>query len=74
MARAVEQMLAARGGLSRQHAKHAAYLLVHIVENLAHEYVVHPPQDMTIGVFVEELVSMLYGYLCGQCSAGVVDD
>ena len=74
MARTVEQMLARRGGLSHQHAKHAAYLLVHIVENLAHEYVVHPPQDMTIEVFVEELVTMLYVYLCGQCSAGVVDD
>jgi AcrR family transcriptional regulator len=70
MARAVEPMLAERGGISRRHARHAAYLVVHVVENLAHEYVVHPPQDMPIEVFVEELVTMLYGYIFGQCSAG----
>jgi len=70
MARAVEQMLAERGGISRLHAKHAAYLVVHVVENMAHEYVIHPPPDMPIDVFVEELVTMLSGYIWGQCAAG----
>ena len=69
MASAVEEMLAERGGISRTHAKHAAYLVVHVVENMAHEYVIHPPPDMPIEVFVEELVTMLSGYIWGQCAA-----
>ena len=69
MAHAVEQMLAERGGISRAHAKHAAYLVVHVVENMAHEYVIHPPPDMPLEVFVEELVTMLSGYIWGQCAA-----
>ena len=72
MAHAVEQILAERGGISRLHAKHAAYLVVHVVENMAHEYVIHPPPDMPIEVFIEELVTMLSGYIWGQCAAGVV--
>ena len=71
MAHAVEQMLAERGGISRAHAKHAAYLVVHVVENMAHEYVIHPPTDMSIEVFIEEIVTMLSGYIWGQCAAGV---
>ena len=71
MAHAVEQMLSERGGISRLHAKHAAYLVVHVVENMAHEYVIHPPPDMPIEVFIEELVTMLSGYIWGQCAAGV---
>ena len=71
MAHAVEQILAERGGISRLHAKHAAYLVVHVVENMAHEYVIHPPPDMPIEVFIEELVTMLSGYIWGQCAAGV---
>jgi AcrR family transcriptional regulator len=71
MAHAVEQVLAERGGISRTHARHAAYLVVHVVENMAHEYVIHPPPDMPIEVFVEELVTMLSGYIWGQCAAGV---
>jgi hypothetical protein len=42
-----------------------------VVENVAHEYVIHPPPDMPIDVFVEELVTMLSGYIWGQCAAGV---
>ena len=71
MAHAVEQMLSQRGGISRLHAKHAAYLVVHVVENMAHEYVIHPPPDMPFEVFVEELVTMLSGYIWGQCASGV---
>jgi len=71
MAHAVEQVLAERGGISRPHAKHAAYLVVHVVENMAHEYVIHPPPEMPIEVFIEELVTMLSGYIWGQCAAGV---
>jgi len=71
MAHAVEQVLAERGGISRSHAKHAAYLVVHVVENMAHEYVIHPPPDMPIEVFVEEFVTMLSGYIWGQCAVGV---
>ena len=71
MAHAVERMLAEAGGISRTHARHAAYLVVHVVENSAHEYVIHPPPDMPIEVFVEELVTMLSAYIWGQCAAGV---
>ena len=69
MAQAVEQVLAERGGISRRHAKHAAYLVVHVVESMAHEFVIHPPPDMPIEVFVEELVTMLSGYIWGRCAA-----
>ena len=70
MARAVERALAERGGISPTHARHAAYLVVHVVENMAHEYVIHPPPDMPVDVFVEELVSMLSGHIWGRCAAG----
>jgi AcrR family transcriptional regulator len=69
MALAVERVLAERGGISPSHAKHAAYLVVHVVENIAHEYVIHPPPDMPVDVFVEELVTMLSGYIWGRCAA-----
>jgi AcrR family transcriptional regulator len=69
MAGAVEEMLAEAGGISRTHARHAAYLVVHVVENIAHEYVIHPPQDMPLEVFVEELVTMLSAYIWGRCAA-----
>ena len=69
MARVVERLLALRHGVSRRHAAHAAYLLVHIIDNLAHEYLAHPPQDMPMETFVEELVAMLHGYVRGRCSA-----
>jgi AcrR family transcriptional regulator len=71
MAHAVEEVLAERGGISRAHAKHAAYLVVHVVENMAHEYVIHPPHDMPIEVFVEELVTMLSAYIWGRCADGL---
>jgi AcrR family transcriptional regulator len=71
---AIEQMLARRGGISRPHAKHAAYLVVHVVESLAHEYVIHPPPEMPMQVFVEELVTMLSGYIWGQCAVAVTQE
>jgi AcrR family transcriptional regulator len=74
MAHAVEQMLARRGGISRPHAKHAAYLVVHVVENMAHEYVIHPPPEMPVKIFVEELVTMLSGYIWGQCAVAVTQE
>ena len=40
-----------------------AYVLVHVIENLAHEYVIHPPRDMTEDDFVAEVVALLRGYL-----------
>jgi len=72
MAHAVARMLAERGGISGSHARHAAYLVVHVVENMAHEYVVHPPLDMPIQVFVEELVTMLASCIWGRCAAASV--
>jgi AcrR family transcriptional regulator len=69
MAHAVEQVLAEHGGISRLHAKHAAYLVVHVVEKVVHEYVIHPPPEMPVEIFVEELVAMLSGYIWGRCAA-----
>ena len=71
MAHAVEEVLAEQGGISRAHARHAAYLVVHVVETMAHEYVIHPPPAMPIELFVEELVTMLSAYIWGRCAAGV---
>jgi AcrR family transcriptional regulator len=73
MSHTVERMLAESGGISDDHARHAAYLLVRVVENMAHEFVAHPPPGMTMEVFVEELVSMLSSYVWGRCAAGLVD-
>jgi AcrR family transcriptional regulator len=74
MARTVERMLAERGGISDEHARHAAYLVVHVVENMAHEFVIHPPQEMATEVFVEELVTMLSGYIWGRCATGAAGE
>jgi AcrR family transcriptional regulator len=40
-----------------------AYMLVHSVEGLVHDFVLHPPRDFEAGAFAEELVCMLRGYL-----------
>ena len=40
-----------------------AYMLVHSVEGLVHDFVLHPPRDLEAGAFAEELVCMLRGYL-----------
>jgi AcrR family transcriptional regulator len=68
MAQAVEQTLARLPGVSEQHAAHAAYLIVHVVENLAHEFVVHPPRDMDRDTFEQELTTMLCSYIHGTCA------
>jgi len=40
-----------------------AYLLVHSVEGLVHDFVLRPPQGLEAGSFVDELVCMLHSYL-----------
>ena len=49
--------------VSVKNSRHAAYLLVHIIKDLAHEFVVHPPSGMSEEAFVEEMVELVGGYL-----------
>jgi AcrR family transcriptional regulator len=67
MARGVERLLTERAGITVRHARHAAYLLVHVVDALAHELVLHPPEDMDEEAFVAEVVTMLGAYLRAPC-------
>ncbi len=44
----------------------SAWMLVHAVHGLVHDFVVHPPRaDRSEAAFVDDLVRMLAGYLCG---------
>ena len=69
MARAVQELLVRFRGEQPRHAGHAAYIIVHVVESLVHEFVVHPPESLDEEAFVAELLSLLKAYLeqpCGQ--------
>ncbi len=50
-------------GLALRNPSLAAYMLVHSVEGLVHDFVLHPPRDLEAGAFAGELVCMLRGYL-----------
>jgi AcrR family transcriptional regulator len=49
--------------VSVKNSRHAAYILVHMIKNLAHEFVIHPPGGMSEKAFVEEMVGLAAGYL-----------
>ena len=49
--------------VSVKNSRHAAYMLVHMIKNLAHEFVIHPPEEMSEEAFVEEMVELAGGYL-----------
>lgn len=58
-----------RLGVQLRHAGHAAHIMVHTVNALVHEFVVHPPKDMDEDTFVGELGALLEGYLMQPCQA-----
>lgn len=43
----------------------SAYMVVHLVEDLVHEFVLHPPDVIDEARFADELVVLLEGYLTG---------
>lgn len=49
--------------VSVKNSRHAAYILVHMIKDLAHEFVIHPPPGMSEEEFVEEMVELVRGYL-----------
>jgi len=49
--------------VSVKNSRQAAYILVHTIKNLAHEFVIHPPEGMSENAFVEEMVELVGGYL-----------
>jgi len=49
--------------VSVKNSRHAAYILVHTIKNLAHEFVIHPPEGMSEEAFVEEMVELVGRYL-----------
>ena len=70
MALAVQELLIRFRGAAPRHAGHAAYIIVHVVESLVHEFVVHPPGSMDEEAFVVEVLALLRAYLdqpCGSC-------
>jgi len=69
MAAAVQELLVRYRGEAPRHAGHAAYIIVHLVESLVHEFVVHPPEAMDEDAFVAELLSLLRAYLEQPCGA-----
>lgn len=71
MARGIELLLTRRLGIQLRHAGHAAYIIVHVVEALAHEHVLHPPPPgLDEECFVAEVVALLRGYLLQPCAEG----
>jgi AcrR family transcriptional regulator len=59
----VAEVIAESLGLPLRNPSLAAYMLVHCVEGLVHDFVLHPPRDLEAGAFAGELVCMLRGYL-----------
>jgi AcrR family transcriptional regulator len=49
--------------VSVKNSRHTAYILIHIVKDLCHEFVIHPPEEIREEEFVEEMVAMIGGYL-----------
>jgi AcrR family transcriptional regulator len=49
--------------VSVRNSRHTAYILVHMIENLTHEFVIRPPEGMSEEAFVEEMVELIGGYL-----------
>jgi len=58
-------MLDTHRQVSVRSSRHAAYILVHMIENLTHEFLVRPPEGMSEEAFVEEMVEVAGGYLMG---------
>jgi AcrR family transcriptional regulator len=56
-------MLDAHRQVSVENSRHAAYMLVHMIESLTHAYLIHPPEGMNEETFVEEMVGLAGGYL-----------
>ncbi len=69
MAATVTQLLSEHLGLQVRYAGHAAYIIVHVVEALAHEFVIHPPKQMDEETFIAEVVVLVRGYLLKPCPA-----
>lgn len=67
LAKGVERLFIERMGVHVRHARHMAYIMVHVVDALAHEFVLHPPPDLDEEAFKAEVVSLLEGYLCRPC-------
>ena len=66
LASEVASLLAAHPEVTVTSPELAAWLLIHAVEGLVHDYVVHPPPgDVGEDAFVEETVRLLRGYLRG---------
>jgi AcrR family transcriptional regulator len=59
----VAELIVERLGLAVRDPSLAAYMLVHSVEGLVHDFVLRPPRDLEAGAFAGELVCMLRGYL-----------
>jgi len=59
----VAALLSERFGLALPNPSLAAYLLVHAVEGLVHDFALRPPRDLDAGAFADELVRMLHAYL-----------
>ena len=70
LADAVGALLVRTPGLQPRHAAHAAYILVHLLEGLCHEFALHPPREMDAATFTRELVSLVRGYLAQPCAEG----
>ena len=41
----------------------SAYVLVHTVDALVHNFILHPPKGIGVGELTDELVRMLRGHL-----------
>lgn len=66
MIQMVEKLLHRYVEKSLPNARHSAYLIVHVVESLTHEYLKHPPEDMDQKTFVAETSALLFAYISSR--------
>jgi AcrR family transcriptional regulator len=65
IAEEVAELITQRLGLAVRDPSLVAYMLVHSVEGLVHDFILHPPRDLDAAAFADELVRMLHSYLEG---------
>jgi hypothetical protein len=63
VAKLVSDLIALKLGVAVPQPDVAAWLIVHAVEGLAHEFVVHPPRQADRDALVREIVALAEGYL-----------
>ena len=69
LAELVSDLIAQKFGIAVARPDVAAWLIVHAVEGLAHEFVIHPPRQTDRETLIREIVALAEGYLMRRAEA-----